>query len=565
MPDNNWRERYRFHEREWDNYEALREWFDWKMPTEFNIATQVCERWAERTPDRAAIIARDDQGRSTTWTYSDLNAKASALAGYLRSHGVSAGDRVAVCSAPSPEAASALIACWKVGAVAVPMSTLFGQDALEHRIRDAAIPVAVVDDTESFQPLLDAETPLGQLVTIRPDAPEGTRHADSVPFEEAISLGMPIETVTTAAEDDAILLYTSGTTGDPKPALHVHRYLLNNLPGFLTATCNLDLRDDDVLWTPAEWAWFATLFCVLLPGLYYGKRVLAYDGGAFDPAVALDLIEEATVTQFVAPPTAVRKIKDVDDGTADLSSLRTITCGAHGEEIASWVDERLTDTVVHENYGQTEAGVLIAECTALQETEPGCMGMAVPGYDLELLDPASGEPLSDAADVGELAVLIGDRPICFRQYWNWPKITEETLVDDRLLTGDLVQRAADDTFTFEGRQDYLIISAGHSIGPEEVENCLLNHPAVAEVGVIGITDPERGEVPKAYIELAPGYEGDDELVTTLQNHVRERLAEYKYPRDVTFLSDLPMQRGKVQRDQLRQLGPTSRDGSRSND
>jgi acetyl-CoA synthetase len=445
------------------------------------------------------------------------------------------------------------------------MSTLFGQDALEHRIRDATIPVAVVDDTESFRPLLDTETPLDQLVTIRPDAAEGTRRTDNVPFEEAVSLGTPIETVRTAAEDNAILLYTSGTTGDPKPALHVHRYLLNNLPGFLTATCNLDLRDDDVLWTPAEWAWFATLFCVLLPGLYYGKRVLAYDGGAFDPAVALDLIEEAPVTQFVAPPTAIRKIKGVDEGTVDLSSLRTITCGAHDEEIASWVDERLTDTVIHENYGQTEAGVLIAECTALQDTAPGCMGMAVPGYDLELLDPATGESLSDDVDAGELAVQIGDRPICFKQYWNRPKITEETLVDDRLLTGDLVQRAGDDTFTFEGRQDYLIISAGHSIGPQEVEQCLLDHPAVAEVGVIGVTDPERGEVPKAYVELAPEWEGNDELVRTLQNHVRERLAKYKYPRDVTFLSELPMQRGKVQRDKLRQLAPGNQDGSPSHD
>jgi acetyl-CoA synthetase len=347
--------------------------------------------------------------------------------------------------------------------------------------------------------------------------------------------------------------------------LHVHRYLLNNLPGFLTATCNQELRDDDVLWTPAEWAWFATLFCVLLPGLYYGKRVLAYDGGAFDPDVALDLIEEAPVTQFVAPPTAIRKIKDVDEGTVDLSSLRTITCGAHDEEIASWVDERLTDTVIHENYGQTEAGVLIAECTALQDTAPGCMGMAVPGYDLELLDPATGESLSDDVDAGELAVQIGDRPICFKQYWNRPKITEETLVDDRLLTGDLVQRAGDDTFTFEGRQDYLIISAGHSIGPQEVEQCLLDHPAVAEVGVIGVTDPERGEVPKAYVELAPEWEGNDELVRTLQNHVRERLAKYKYPRDVTFLSELPMQRGKVQRDKLRQLAPGNQDGSPSHD
>lgn len=551
-----WREAYRFHERDWNNYEALRDWFEWKIPDDLNIATEVCGRWAVEDPGRSAIVARSASGRAETWSFGDLDADRKRLAGYLRSQGASRGDRVAVCCSPSPEAAVALLACWTLGAVTVPLSTLFGPEAIGHRVRDAAISHAVADDPAPFLRHEIGDSPLEHIVVTGNNSAPTTGEdgpLDLTTYETAIEGGTPVESVSTHATDDALILYTSGTTGGPKPARHAHRFLLNNLPGFLTATCNLELRENDVIWTPAEWAWFATLFCVLLPGLYYGKRVLAYDGGKFDPAVALDLLDRHDVTQFVAPPAALRKLREASHGTADLGSLRTITCGAHDSDIAAWVEDRLQDTVIHENYGQTEAGILVGECSVLRDTGPGIMGMAVPGYELHLLDHGSHEPLADPGEVGELAVTVGDQPICFKGYLNRPTLTRETLVDGRLLTGDLASRASESTFEFEGRRGNLIISAGHSIGPEEVESCLRDHPAVAEVGVVGVRDEERGEVPKAFVELAPGNEGDDQLVGSIKDHVRDRLAKYKYPRQVEFLPDIPMERGKVQRSELRAL------------
>jgi len=545
-------EAYRLHEREWESYESLREWFSWEIPSEFNIAAYVCDRWAQTDGERVALVERGSEGNSEEWTYTRLHREAGLLAAGLARAGVGTGDRVGVCLTQRPEAVVANVACWKLGAVSVPISTLTGQDALAHIVEDTGLVAAVVDQPTLFADVYERESKVETLIVLN-GGDTSYRTYEGV----LDSVNAPKQTVTTAHEDDALVLYTSGTTGPPKGVSHAHRFLLNNLPGFLTATCNLDLRDEDTFWTPAEWAWFASLFVVVLPALYYGKRVVAYDDGKFDPEMALTILEEHDVTQFIAPPTALRRMRSVDDRSHTCSHLRTITCGAHGEELATWVDNRFPSAVIHENYGQTESGVLAGECTRLYQTEPGCMGAPAPGYEVRLVDPESGTHEVDDGDTGEIATRVDDRPVAMKGYLT-PDTDDDPVVDGWLLTGDLARQARDGTLRFESRKGEVIISAGHSIGPEEVEDALVDHDAVLEAGVIGIPHEDRGEVPKAYVRTAEGYKLSNDLVADLQDHVRNTLGKHKYPRAIEAINSVPVERGKVRRDELRDRHDASR-------
>lgn len=593
-------EAYHFYEEEWDDYDQLREAFEWEVPERFNMAAYVCDRWATGDPpdggasgdERIALYTETAAGDRDRYTYREFHESTNRLANYLADAGVERGDRIGVNAPQTAETVITHVAAWKVGAVSIPLSTLFGPDALSYRLADSDSTFCVVDES-NVDALREAagEVPsLEEVLTVGDvdGGAEPATGAEAIPetdvWDAIGGYSSEFETVDTDAEDDAIIMYTSGTTGEPKGVRHAHRMLLGHLPLFLTTFCNLELRADDVYWTPAEWAWIASLFDVVVPGLYYGKPVVAYDGGEFDPETAFEIIERYEVTNFFAPPTALRMMMQVDDprGRYDADSVRVVPSGGEslGQSIVDWAAETFDGAAVHEGYGQTEANLLVGDCTALAEFREGKMGLAGPGHDVRIVDPDTAEPTVETGEIGEIAVRYEGNPVCFTEYLNKPERTARKVQNGWLLTEDLGTADEDGYFTFKSRKDDVIISAGYRIGPEEVEESLAGHDAVADAAVIGVPDDERGEVPKAYVVPADGADledgdeaADDEtadeasrtngksddrtdpstLEATLKDHVRERLAQYEYPREIEFLEELPKTAtGKVRRADLRE-------------
>jgi acetyl-CoA synthetase len=453
-----------------------------------------------------------------------------------------------------PETVVSHLAAWKLGATSIPLSTLFGPDGLRYRLDDASAVAAVVDGS-NVGAFREARRGLPDLhTTLTVDADPTSDESD---FHEALAgASREFDTVETAAEDEGLLIYTSGTTGDPKGVRHVQRVLLGHLPLFVTTFANLELTDRDVFWTPSEWAWIAALFDVVFPALFYGRPVLAYRGGRFDPETAFELIDRYGVTNYFAPPTALRMMMQVPEPERfDVGSVRTIASGGEslGQSISEWATEVFSGAAVHEGYGQTEANVLVGDCTALFEPSEGSCGRAGPGHEVAIVDPETAEADVPVGETGEIAVRYAGNPVCFLGYWNQPERTAAKVRNGWLLTEDLGRLDEDGSLEFLGRTDEVIISSGYRIGPEEVEDSLASHPSVADAGVIGVPDDERGEVPKAFVVLAAGHEPSDDLIEALQTHVRDRLAKYEYPRSIEFVEELPTtSTGKVRRTSLRE-------------
>lgn len=544
---------YHFYEQEWNSYNELLDTFEWTVPASFNMATYICERWVDDT-DRVAVYADDGSGGGETYTFLNLEEQANAVANYLQDQGVERGDRVAISARQRPETIVAHIACWKLGAVSVPLSTLFGTEAVEYRLNDAGVVACFVDNSnvDTLRTVVDGMRSLEIVVTIGKVMPQDSEAS----FENIVETNaQSFETAQTNAKDDAIIIYTSGTTGDPKGVLHAHQVLLGNLPLFITGFCNMEIHDTDVFWTPSEWAWVATLFDVVFPSLFYGQPIVAYTADEkFDPEMAMNVIERYNVTNYFAPPTALRMMEQLEDPSQwDVSSVRCIPSGGEslGQTIIDWAKNVFEGTVVHEAYGQTEANMLVGDCTKLIESREGKIGRRAPGHDIAIVDPQTAEPNIDTGEIGEIAVRYEGNPVCFKKYWNKPETTETKVRNGWLLTEDLGTLDEDGYLEFESRKDNVIISSGYRIGPVEIEEALASHPAVADVGVIGVADENRGEVPKAFIVLVDEYEPSEDLKSTLRQDVKDRLAEYEYPREIEFLDELPKtSSGKIRRTSL---------------
>jgi len=544
---------YHFYEEEWEDYDALRAAFDWEVPDRFNIAAYTCDRWADER-GRVALFYEDAGGATETYTFWQLRNAADRLADHFADAGVGRGDRIGVNAPQRPETVVAHMAAWKLGATSIPLSTLFGPDGLRYRLDDASAVAAVVDES-NVGPFREARDDLDDLhTTLTVDADPGPDETD---FDDALAgASREFDTVDTDAEDEALLIYTSGTTGDPKGVRHAHRVLLGHLPLFLTTFGNMELTDEDVFWTPSEWAWIASLFDVVFPALYYGRPLLAYRGGQFDPERAFELVERYGVTNYFAPPTALRMMQQVEAPERfDVDSMRAIASGGEslGRSIAEWADDVFAGAAVHEGYGQTEANMLVGDCTAMFESRGGKIGLPGPGHEVAIVDPDTAEATVPRGETGEVAVRYEGNPVCFVEYWNQPEKTDAKVRNGWLLTEDLGRMDEDGYVGFVGRKDDVIISAGYRIGPEEVEDSLASHPAVADAAVIGVPDEERGEVPKAFVALAAGHEPSEGLVEALQTHVKDRLAKYEYPREIEFVEEMPTTTtGKVRRADLRE-------------
>ncbi len=529
-------------------YQDVYDSFAWDVPEHYNIGVDICDKWAGQRY-RLALLYEDERGRSQAYSFWELKRQSNRLANALRAAGISRGDRIGILLPQCPETALSHIAIYKLGAIALPLFTLFGPDALAYRLSDSGAK-ALITNGESLSKVLEIRDSLPHLQTV---IVTEDRPAEDLPvFADLISKGsaefVPVQT---RADDPALIIYTSGTTGPPKGALHAHRVVLGHVPG-VEFPHNFFPREDDLFWTPADWAWIGGLIDVLFPSWHHGIPVLAHRARKFDPEEAFHLLAKYGIRNAFMPPTALKLMRQVKDPRSRYDyAVRSIGSGGEslGEELLSWGREVLGLTI-NEFYGQTEVNLVVGSCSEVMETRPGAMGKPIPGHQVAVVDE-TGEPVAAGVE-GEIAVRRPD-PVMFLEYWKNPEATRAKFSGDWCLTGDMGRVDEDGYFWFLGRQDDVITSAGYRIGPAEIEECLMKHPAVSMVAVVGIPDPVRTELVKAFIVPRPGTVTDEQTKKDIQSFVKLRLAAHEYPREIEFIDQLPLTAtGKIKRRELKQ-------------
>ena len=533
-------------------YDRLVGDFRWRIPARYNIAVDVCDRWAAADPQRPALLDVAPDGRVETWSFAALRDASNRFANALRAQGVRRGDRVAVLLPQSPAVVVAHLAVYKLGAVALPLAVVFGPDALVHRLAHAGAR-AVVTQAGGLAKLALIRDALPDLtLRVSVDGPE----EGALGFRQLLEAASPeFAPVDTAADDPALMIYTSGTTGPPKGALHGHRVLLGHLPGFAMMHEFLPAslpKPGDRMWTPADWAWAGGLLNALLPSLHHGVAVVARRYEKFDPEEALRLMADLRVANAFVPPTALRMLRTVERprDRFDLAPLRTLASAGEmlGPETFAWAREALGLTV-NEAYGQTECNLVLASCAALGVARAGSTGRPVPGHRAAVIRP-DGTP-ADPGEIGQIAVARPD-PVMFLGYWQDPAATAAKFLGEWMTTGDQGRVDPDGYVHFVGRDDDVITSSGYRIGPGEIEDCLLRHPAVALAAAVGKPDPLRTEIVKAFVVLRPGFAASEGLAAEIQDFVRQRLSAHEYPREIAFRQALPLTTtGKIIRRVLR--------------
>jgi acetyl-CoA synthetase len=538
------------------DYRKLCENFEWRIPPYYNIGVDVCDRHAERRSESIAVLCEEEDGHSRRYTFGEIRDLSNRLANSLVRRGCSRGDRIAIFLPQVPENGIAHVAIYKMGAIAVPLSSLFGPDAIEYRFRDSGASALITDAKGSakLRGMRDRLEGLEHIYVTSGNAGAGELDLD----RELDQSPADFTPVRTRADDPALIIYTSGTTGSPKGVLHAHRILLGHLTGF-ELSHRFFPQSGDMFWTPADWAWAGGLLDSLLPSWHYGFPILGLNfAKKFDPDYVFYLIEKYKIRNTFLPPTALRMMRRGTGGNQNRKlSLRSVMSAGEslGAETHAWASEYL-GTTVNEMFGQTEANYVIGNCHPLMAVKPGSMGRAYPGHKVALLDP-DGQILP-AGEAGEISVQK-NTPVMFLRYWNKPEATTAKFCNDWMRTGDLATSDEDGYLFFKGRSDDIISSAGYRVGPTEIEECLLGHPAVSLAAVIGVPDEMRGNIVKAFIQLAKGYSESDALKNELQNHVKQRLAAYEYPRLIDFVQEIPTTTtGKIKRDELRQREKQSR-------
>jgi acetyl-CoA synthetase len=612
-----------------DNHARMHAGFGWHVPEDFNIARACCTRWASE-PDAAQRIAIRAHGAAAgagTLSYRALQDAADRLSHALVELGVRRGQRVAIVMPQRFETAIAYIAVLQMGAIAMPLSMLFGPDALEYRLRNSESTVAICDET-SVANLLAIRAHCPALRTVIGVGAAALR-ADIDWCSELDRFRPGFPRIETNADDGAVLIYTSGTTGPPKGALIPHRALIGNLPGFVCsqnwfgftpqatelmapslrgetpspargrvgvgagtframpsgeasrATPSGADQNTSVFWSPADWAWTGGLMDALLPTLYFGRTIVGFNG-RFSPELAFELMQEHGVTHTFLFPTALKSMMKAYPEPRKQFRLRLQAIMSAGEAVGDAVFAYCRDqlgVVVNEMFGQTEINYIVGNCSmewsdapggppAVQHADvgwparPGSMGRPYPGHRVAVIDDDGNEcPPGVPGDVAlhRCDVHGAPDPIFFLGYWKNEGATRAKFTGDWCRTGDLATRDADGYLWYQGRADDVFKAAGYRIGPSEIENCLVKHPAVINAAVVPKPDRERGAVVKAFVVLAPDYLArrsdpayDAELVALLQAHVRGKLAPYEYPKEIEFIDALPMTTtGKVQRRVLR--------------
>ena len=605
-----------------DNYTQMHSQFRWLVPEEFNIAEVCARRWS-LAPDashRVAIFADGPGLEPRAYSYAELQHEANRLSSALESLRVGKGDRVAIVMPQRMETAAAYLAVLQMGAVAVPLSQLFGPDALEFRLRDSGSMVAICDQS-AIMNVLQARNTCESLRRVIGVGNGADAMAD-LDYSMLLAQHSPhYAPVLTLSSDPAVLIYTSGTTGDPKGALIPHRALIGNLSGFVcsqnwfgfdpdvgqstrTAARGRDglgtslketgaslpkPKTPSVFWSPADWAWTGGLMDALLPTLYFGRPIVAWNG-RFSPQVAFELMQKYQVTHSFLFPTALKAMMKAYPTPSKQFKLRLQAIMSAGEAVGDAVFdycEKQLGVTVNEMFGQTEVNYIVGNCamnTSVRPkgkkstaqgghsvgwpAKPGSMGKGYPGHRVAVIDDRGEE--CPVGVPGEVALHRFDvhgepDPIFFLGYWKNPRATLAKFTGDWCRTGDLAVRDAEGYLWYQGRTDDMFKAAGYRIGPSEIENCLVKHPAVVNAAVVLKPDAERGAVVKAYVVLtqaAQDERGEEpisreqwetRLMIDLQRHVKGKLAPYEYPKEIEFVDALPMTTtGKVQRRVLRE-------------
>ncbi len=515
----------------------------WEVPARYNIASDVCDKHSR---DRLAMIWEDFRGGRREVKFGELQDLSAKFAGVLGAHGVERGDRVATLLPSLPETAAVFLGTYKAGAILLSMSVLYGDEGIQHRLRDSGAK-ALVTDTKNRHRIPDG---LAEVIFVLDSPDGGEREAGDVDLAAALDqASASYETVDTAADDPAQLYYSSGTTGAAKGILHAHRYLLAHEE---FEFCH-DVQDGELFHGMGEWAWAAGICPLLGPWRYGAAQYVYARKGGFDPEEQLRAISTNGVQNMFTTPTALRSMRAVADaGTRYPLERMRIVCSA-GEplnpEVISWFREQYGLTVL-DYYGLTESYPLCGNYPSVEVRE-GSMGLPVPGWEVAILDEDE-QPLP-AGERGEICLRARSNPHYPIGYWNRPEDTEAVFGGEWFHTKDAAQADEDGYIWYAGRADDVIISAGYRIGPFEVESACVEHPAVLEAAAVASPDERRGMIVKAFIVLAEGHEPTDELADEIKHHVRERHSAYAYPREIEFVDDLPKTlTGKIRRVELRE-------------
>jgi len=519
----------------------------WNIPADYNVAIDCLDRHTTMR-DKIALYYEDDEGHAEKYTFGQMITAANKFGNALRGIGIKRGDVVAVHLPQRPETAIVHMACYRIGAIALPISKLFGPEALDYRLRNSLAP-AILVETENVSKLDSLRKEIETLKHVIVVGGKG----DGLSFDDLLAKGSSDLTVEkNSAEDPILLMYTSGTTGNPKGVLHAHRYVLGH--NGIDYSYNY-LREGDLYYSPADWAWAGGLLDGLLAIWPYGIPVLAYRSKArFDPDVMYRLVEKYGATVGLYPPTVLKGLREVSKPREKYPKmrLRCIVSGAEpvSPELGRWVDDELK-VEFNQGFGQTEANYFIGSCTALEKIKLEALGKGYPGHVVRIVDPETGALLNNG-EAGDIAIRRDD-PVVMKEYWRNPDAMRDKFRGEWLLTGDLGHMDDQGFIYFQGRYDDVIKSAGYRIGPAEVEASIMEVKGVASCAVIGVPDEQRGQVVKAFVKVLPGTEKSAALVTTIQEHVRKKLGAHEYPREVDFLDEFPMTvTGKIRRRDLRE-------------
>lgn len=529
------------------DYASTYENFQWEVPERFNFTRDVFDVWSE-DPEKLAMLWVDDEGTEKRYTFAELSRLSRRLANVLKSQGVQKGERVFVLMPRLVEWWIANLACLRMGTIMVPGTGQLTAKDLQYRF-DAAQGVAIISDdinAPKVEQVKDECSSLRTMIII------GEKEGWLSYEEEMAKASDEFETVDTASDENAIMFFTSGTTGLPKITVHTHAsYPIGHR---VTGAYWLDLQPDDLHWNLSDTGWAKASWSSLFGPWNQGAAVFVHHSTRFDSKKTLEFLSKYPITTLCGAPTNYRVFVLEDLSQYKFDTLRH--CVAAGEPlnpevIAVWKDA--TGVIIRDGYGQTESCVLVANFPG-EPVKEGSMGKPTPGFNVSIIDNDGNEAKTGVE--GDIAVKVKPIPPVglFKEYWGEPERTASCFVGDWYITGDRGMKDEDGYIWFIGRADDVIISSGYRIGPFEVESALIEHDGVAESAVVASPDELRGEIVKAFIVLTPGYSPSDELIKELQDFVKNNTAPYKYPREIEFVEDLPKTvSGKIRRIELRDL------------
>ena len=539
-----------------NNYDELYSTFKWSIPEFYNIASDTVDN--QSYSNRLALLNFSDNGELEKWSFLDIRRSANKLANAFDHLNLEQNARVGIILGQCPETAISHMACFKSGRVSIPLFNLFGIDGLYYRLKNSKASLVICDriGLTKINKIFDKLPNLRSIICIDGSDDQLNTSSFKKILEESSDNYVNKKT---KSSDPAIIIYTSGTTGGPKGALLPHRTLLGHIPGVEVPHEFLSSSEPvtDLFWTPADWAWIGGLFDVLLPAWHFGIPVVSYRSQKFDPEFTFDLMSKLNVKNTFLPPTALKMMKSYNPSrTKHKLNLRTVGSGgeALGEDLLEW-GKRILGVGINEFYGQTECNLTVSNSGAIMPTKQGSIGRPVPGHEVRIMNQKE-EFIKEPGIDGEI-VVRNNTPVAFLKYWENEEETNQKVTNGWLHTGDFAYKDDEGYFYFKGREDDIINTSGYRVGPSEVEDCILSHPKVDMVAVIGVPDKVRGNIIKAFI--IPRNKNDvltqnNDLKINIQNSVKIKLAAHEYPRIIEFVEELPMTTtGKIIRKDLREI------------